>query len=247
MISDQVDSPAPAPSRSPVLTVRDLKVGYGDTEVVHGVSFDLHAGETLGVVGESGSGKSTMVLGLIKLLPEGARVAGDVRFGDLAMLSASERRLRRVRGRRIGVVYQDALRSLNPVMRVGDQVAEVFEAHGDRKGANQRAVELLRKVGIPDPESRARMYPHEFSGGMRQRVMIAMALAYEPEILIADEPTTALDVTIQAQILELIIELARESNTATILVTHDLGVIAQMCRRVLVMYAGRVVESGNGR
>lgn len=227
-----------------VLDVQGLRVAYGDDEVVHGVSFNLHQGETLGILGESGSGKSTTVLSLIGLLPESAHASGLVMFDGRNILGASDRELQPIRGRRIGVVYQDALRSLNPVMRVGDQIAEVFEAHGDPSESSERAVELLDRVGIPHAPSRARMYPHEFSGGMRQRVMIAMALAYHPEILIADEPTTALDVTIQAQILELIKDLAVDSDTATVLVTHDMGVIAQMCDKVIVMYAGLVIESG---
>jgi oligopeptide/dipeptide ABC transporter ATP-binding protein len=228
-----------------VLDVRELRVAYGDSEVIHGVSFNLKRGETLGILGESGSGKSSAVLSLIGLLPESAHASGEVTFDGRNILGASDRQLQPIRGRRIGVVYQDALRSLNPVMRIGDQIAEVFEAHGDRSGSSERAIELLDRVGIPHAPSRARMYPHEFSGGMRQRVMIAMALAYRPEILIADEPTTALDVTIQAQILGLIKDLAVDSETATILVTHDMGVIAQMCDNVIVMYAGRVVESGS--
>lgn len=234
---------------SPVLSVRDLHVAYEQgsrsTEVVHGVSFDLFAGETLGLVGESGSGKSTTVLGLLGLLGGSGRVtAGTAHFKGLDLIHASGDDLRRVRGSDIGVVYQDALRALNPVMRINRQVAEVFEAHGNGRNAAAAATQALSAVGIPRPEIRGKMYPHQFSGGMRQRAVVAIALAMEPSLLIADEPTTALDVTIQAQILDLIKRMSADMGTATVLVSHDFGVIAQMSTRVLVMYAGNVVEQG---
>ena len=234
---------------SPILEVQDLRVGFatddGVVNAVSGVSFTVAAGEVLAIVGESGSGKSVTAQTLIGLTrAPNAAISGAVRFGgrDLAALSDDE--LRSVRGEHIAMVFQDPMTSLNPVYRVGDQIVEMIRAHRDisRAQARERAVELLRSVGIPNPERRVRDYPHEFSGGMRQRVMIAMALALEPELLIADEPTTALDVTIQAQILRLLTDLNTERGLAVILITHDLGVVAEVADRVLVMYAGQVVE-----
>lgn len=217
----------------------------GPVRAVNGVSFHLEPGETLGLVGESGSGKSVTALTIMRLLPPGARVEGGrVRMDGRDLLSLSEREMRRLRGASIAMVFQEPMTSLNPVLTVGDQIAEAIRLHEPVSAGEawRRAVEMLERVGIPEPARRARQYPHQLSGGMRQRVMIAMAVACRPRVLIADEPTTALDVTVQAQILDLMKELQREFGTAILLITHDLGVVAETCNRVAVMYAGRIVE-----
>jgi len=239
-------------SPAPLLSVQNLRVAFateeGVLQAVDGVDFDLRPGEVLAIVGESGSGKTVTAQTMMGLTRAGnARIEGSVKLGGEELLSASDAEIRRLRGERIAMVFQDPMTSFNPVYRLGDQIAEAIRAHQPQTGkgeAKARAVELFEAVGIPDAERRVASYPHEFSGGMRQRAMIAMALALEPEVLIADEPTTALDVTIQAQILRLLERLNRERNLATILITHDLGVVAEVADRVLVMYAGKVVEQG---
>jgi oligopeptide/dipeptide ABC transporter ATP-binding protein len=239
-------------SAAPLLAVRDLRVGFategGLLQAVDGVSLDLQAGEVLAIVGESGSGKSATaqtIMGLTR--SDNSRIEGSVKLRGEELVDADDATLRKLRGERIAMVFQDPMTSFNPVYRIGSQIVEAIRAHRgeiSRSEGRARAVELLESVGIPDAARRVDDYPHEFSGGMRQRAMIAMALALEPEVLIADEPTTALDVTIQAQILRLLEELNRERNLATILITHDLGVVAEVADRVMVMYAGRVVEEG---
>jgi peptide/nickel transport system ATP-binding protein len=239
-------------SPAPILSVRDLRVGFategGLLQAVDGLSFEVGKGEVVAIVGESGSGKSVTAQTIIGLTrSKNVRIEGSVKLDGEELMEASDATMRRLRGERIAMVFQDPMTSFNPVHRIGDQVAEAIAAHrGDvGKGeARKRVIELFEAVGIPDAERRVRAYPHEFSGGMRQRAMIAMALALEPEVLIADEPTTALDVTIQAQILRLLEDLNRERGLATILITHDLGVVAEVADRVLVMYAGKVVEQG---
>jgi peptide/nickel transport system ATP-binding protein len=238
-------------SGHPLLDVRDLCVHFptedGLVKAVDGATFRLEKGETLGVVGESGSGKSVTfmtVMGLINR--KTARVSGQVLFDGIDLLTIPDRQLRRLRGARIGMVFQDPMTSLHPMHRVGDQIAEAVLTHRDvsKREAEAMAVEALRRVGIPSPERRARQYPHEFSGGMRQRAMIAMGIVLEPDLLIADEPTTALDVTVQAQILELIAELKERLGVGVVLISHNLGVIADVAQRVMIMYAGRPVEIG---
>ena len=235
-----------------LLSVRELRVDFatddGVVGAVAGVSFDIEPGEVLAIVGESGCGKSVTAQSLIGLTRSpNATITGSALFGGRDLVALSDDELRSVRGEQIAVVFQDPMTSLNPVYRVGDQIAEMIRAHRDvsKREALERSVELLASVGIPNPERRVRDYPHEFSGGMRQRVMIAMALALEPRLLIADEPTTALDVTIQAQILDLLRRLNRERGVAVLLITHDLGVVAELADRVVVMYAGQVVEQAD--
>jgi oligopeptide/dipeptide ABC transporter ATP-binding protein len=235
-----------------LLSLRDLRVRFQTTHgpvfAVNGVSLDVDPGETLGLVGESGCGKSVTSLAVLRLLPagRGCSVEGQVIFDGTDLLSLREPAMRAMRGRDLAMVFQDPMTSLNPVLTVGEQIVETIRAHRPvgRRQARDRAMELLGLVGIPRPAQHLRRYPHQFSGGMRQRVMIAMALALEPKLLIADEPTTALDVTIQAQVLELLTALTADSGTAAILITHDLGVIARMTQRTSVMYAGFIVESG---
>jgi len=236
----------------PLLAVEDLHVEFwtdrGTIYAVNGISFEISAGETLGIVGESGCGKSVTSLALLGILPRAGRVAGGAaHFEGRNLFELSDREMRRIRGKDIAMIFQDPMSSLNPVLTIGKQIREVLVEHFDmdRKAANIRATELLDQVGIPSAKARLKDYPHQFSGGMRQRAMIAMALACEPKLLIADEPTTALDVTIQAQILDLLRTLVREQGTALIMITHDLGVVAGMCERVNVMYAGTFVERGS--
>ncbi len=236
----------------PVLAVRDLCTWFetpeGTARAVDGVSFELARGETLALVGESGSGKTLTALSILGLVPPPGRIVrGSVRLAGRELVGLPRRALERVRGREVGMVFQEPLSALNPVFPVGEQVAEVLRAHrlADARGARERAQALLAEVGLPDARERARLYPHQLSGGQRQRVVIAMAMACEPAVLLADEPTTALDVTIQAQVLELIAALQRRSGTALLLITHDLGVVAQAAERVCVLYAGRVVESAD--
>ncbi|MFJ5288266.1 dipeptide ABC transporter ATP-binding protein [Streptomyces sp. NPDC088348] len=228
-----------------VLEVSGLEVDFDGAPAVRGVSFSLRRGEVLGLVGESGSGKSATALAVLGLLPGNAAVRGSVRLDGTELVGASDRELSAVRGSRIGMVFQDPLSAFTPVYRIGDQIAEAVRAHQDipRAAARARAVELLDLVGIPEPGLRAQSYPHEFSGGMRQRAMIAMAMANNPDVILADEPTTALDVTIQAQVLDVLRTAQRETGAALVLVSHDLGVIAGAADRVAVMYAGRIVES----
>ena len=233
-----------------LLAVDGLKTVFhtrdGMLRAVDGVGFSLRPAETLAIVGESGCGKSVTALSLMRLVPDppGRIVGGRVELAGVNLLSLKEEAMRRVRGKDISMIFQEPMTSLNPVISIGRQIAEVFLLHEalDRSAAWRKAIEMLRLVRIPEPEQRAGEYPHELSGGMRQRAMIAMALACNPKVLIADEPTTALDVTIQAQILDLIIELQRTLGTAVILITHDLGVVAETAQRVIVMYAGRKVE-----
>jgi oligopeptide transport system ATP-binding protein len=235
-----------------LLAVEDLRVEFstrrGTVYAVNGISFEVARGDTLGIVGESGCGKSVTSLAILGLLARNGRVpSGRALFEGRDLIRQSDRSLRRIRGREIAMIFQDPMTSLNPVLTIGRQIREPLETHFDmnRKDAEQRAAELLDRVGIPRADERLRDYPHQFSGGMRQRAMIAMALACRPKLLIADEPTTALDVTIQAQILDLLRELVAEEHAALILITHDLGVVAGMCERVNVMYAGMFMETGS--
>jgi oligopeptide transport system ATP-binding protein len=234
----------------PLLAVRELRTEFasedGIVHAVNGISYDLDEGEALGLVGESGCGKSVSALSLLRLIPQppGRIVGGEIRFRGRDLLRLREDDLRRIRGNDIAMIFQDPMTSLNPVLTIGRQIGEALELHKgmDRKAARNRSIELLEMVGIPSAHGRIDDYPHQFSGGMRQRVMIAMAISCEPRVLIADEPTTALDVTIQAQILDLIQRLRRELGMAVVLISHDLGVVAGICDRIAVMYAGYIVE-----
>jgi peptide/nickel transport system ATP-binding protein len=245
-----VPPPAPAPAGKPLLEVADLKTWFftrdGIVRAVDGVSFHVMPGETLAIVGESGCGKSVTALSVLRLVPSppGRIVSGSIRLGGRDLLELSEAEMRDVRGNDISMIFQEPMTSLNPVLTIGHQIAETLTLHQglDRRAAMRRAVEMLRLVHIPEAQRRIGQYPHQLSGGMRQRVMIAMALACNPKLLIADEPTTALDVTIQAQILDLMRELKQKVDAAIVLITHDLGVVAEMAQRVVVMYAGRKAE-----
>lgn len=236
---------------TPLLDVQNLVTTFhtdsGPVEAVKNVSFSLKSGETLAIVGESGSGKSVTAMSLLNMVRRPGRVeSGRVLFGGRNLLELNENEMRRVRGKEMSLIFQDPVASLNPLMKVRDQLTEAILAHseGPRAAAMDRSIELMEQVGIPDPEARLADYPLAFSGGMSQRVMIAIALANNPKVIIADEPTTALDVTIQAQILELLATLNRENGTAVILITHNLGIVARLCQRVAVMYAGQIVEEG---
>ena len=238
----------------PILSIRDLTVEFstedGVVRAVTGVTYDLQPGEVLGIIGESGSGKSVSVMSMLGLIPQppGRVVSGEAVFKGNDLISMGKKQLREIRGGDAAMIFQDPMTSLNPVLTVGNQLAEAIQAHHPGvkdKAALLRAAELLDLVGVPNPEQRVNQYPHEFSGGMRQRAMIAMAIANEPSVLIADEPTTALDVTIQAQIIEVLKAAQHETGAAIILITHDLGLIAELADRVVVMYAGRVVEMGD--
>ena len=238
-------------SDTPLLQVKNLTTSFvtdsGEVHAVNGVSFNLDRGRVLGIVGESGSGKSVTAYSIMRILSDNGRVeSGQVLFEGKDILQTPESEMRQFRGERISIIFQDPMTSLNPVFTVGSQLSEAIRLHTDRTRAQAkaRALELLRLVGVNEPDKRLRQYPHQLSGGMRQRVMIAMALACEPDILIADEPTTALDVTIQAQILELMRSLQKQLGMAIIMITHDLGVIAEMCDEIIVMYAGRICERG---
>ena len=239
---------------TPFLQVKDLKVHFptddGLVRAVDGLSFSVEKGKTLGIVGESGSGKSVTSLAVMGLHKETrAQVSGEILIDGIDVVSASEDDVRKLRGKSMAMIFQDALAALHPYYKVGSQIAEAYRVHNDvsKKVANDRAIELLDRVGIPDPVKRAESYPHQFSGGMRQRAMIAMALSCNPSLLIADEPTTALDVTVQAQILDLLRDLQKEFGSAIILITHDLGVVAEIADEILLMYAGRGIERGTTR
>jgi peptide/nickel transport system ATP-binding protein len=234
------------PGREPVLDVEDLTVSVGGVEVVHQVSFALGARQRTGLIGESGSGKTLTALAIMGLLPEGLSATGRVRYRNRNLLELSERELCQLRGDRLAMVFQEPMTALNPVMKIGDQVAEPLRLHRrlGRRQAEAEAHQLLARVHMPDPVDRARAYPHQLSGGQRQRAMIAMAMACSPDLLIADEPTTALDVTVQAQILGLLGELVQEGGATLLLITHDLPVVSNVCERVLVMYGGHLVEEG---
>ncbi len=236
---------------APVLEVKDLNVTFrteaGKVHAVRGVDMTVAEGSVMGVVGESGCGKTVTMLAVLGLLPRNATVTGSVRFRGRELLGLPGRELRKLRGSKLAMIFQDPVTSLNPVFTIGNQVAEAVRVHHSevsRSAARTRAVELLRRVGIPEPERRADDYPHQFSGGMCQRAMIAMAMANDPDVLIADEPTTALDVTIQAQILDLLRDLRRDKGVAVVLITHDLGVVAGLAEEMSVLYAGRIVEQG---
>jgi oligopeptide/dipeptide ABC transporter ATP-binding protein len=247
-----VDATAPriTDDSVPVLSVRDLTVEFktddGLLRAVDHVSFDVHHNETLGIVGESGSGKSVTSMAILGLLPTSAKITGEVAFRGEQILGLPEKRLDKLRGSKIAMVFQDALAALNPVQKVGKQIEEAIEVHQDLNASERRArtIELLEIVGIPNPTQRVDQYPHEYSGGMRQRAMIAMAISNDPDLLIADEPTTALDVTIQAQVLEVLERIQDRTESSIMLITHDLGVVAGVADRVIVMYAGRHVEVG---
>jgi peptide/nickel transport system ATP-binding protein len=235
---------------SALLEVRQLGVRAGGQALVEDVGFSVGRGERVGLIGESGSGKSLTASAIMGLLPEGLTAAGSATLGNVELIGAGERMLSGLRGRELAMVFQEPMTALNPAMRVGKQVAEVMLLHNtrsDRRAAHNAAVEVLDRVRLPDPERTARAYPHQLSGGQRQRVVLAIALANDPALLICDEPTTALDVTVQAQILELILAGTRDRGTSLLFITHDLAVVASVCDRVLVMHEGRIVEAGDTR
>jgi ABC-type glutathione transport system ATPase component len=240
------ETPTAAPD-GPLLSIRDLRIAFGETEVVHGVDIDVRSRRVMGLVGESGSGKTVTSRAIINLLrPPGRVTQGSIRFAGEELIGLSDKAWQRIRGNRIAMIFQDPLSALNPAMRIGAQVAETLEAHGIAgAAARTRAIELLDRVGIPDAKNRYRAYPHEFSGGQRQRVVIAAALANNPALIIADEPTTALDVTVQAQILALLNDLRKDHDLATLFITHDLGVVAELCDEVTVMRNGHIVEQAS--
>jgi oligopeptide/dipeptide ABC transporter ATP-binding protein len=233
-----------------LLSVKDLTVAFktkkGMAEAVRGISFDVHWGESMAIVGESGSGKSVANLALLNLLPRSARIGGSAMLDGIELIGMDDRSMRSIRGGRIAMIFQDPMTAFNPVYTIGSQLGEALEAHGTAvgKAALMQAADLLELVGVPEPGQRVNQYPHEFSGGMRQRAMIAMAIANKPDLLIADEPTTALDVTIQAQVLEVLADIRQETGAAMILITHDLGVVAGAADRMQVMYGGRIFERG---
>ena len=238
----------------PILSIRDLVVEFrtedGVVHAVDGISYDVFPGETLGIVGESGSGKSVSTMSILGLIPQppGRITSGTAMFKGKDLLKLKKRELRNFRGDEVAMIFQDPMTSLNPVLKIGFQLGEAIKTHYPKEPddkVKERIIELLRLVGVPNPDSRYDNYPHEFSGGMRQRAMIAMGIANSPSLLIADEPTTALDVTIQAQVLEVLKRVQEETSAATILITHDLGIVAELCDRVLVMYAGKIVEQGD--
>jgi oligopeptide/dipeptide ABC transporter ATP-binding protein len=242
------------PLGDPVLSIKDLAVQFttddGIVKAVDGITYDVYPGETLGIVGESGSGKSVSTMSILGLIPQppGKIVSGEANFKGRDLLKLSKKQLRRVRGNEMAIIFQDPMTSLNPVMKIGYQLGEAIRAHHPKEkddAIREKVIGLLRTVGIPEPERRFDQYPHEFSGGMRQRAMIAMAISNNPALLIADEPTTALDVTIQAQILTVLKKAQEETDAATIMITHDLGLIAELADRVIVMYAGKIVEIGD--
>jgi len=234
---------------APLLAIDRLEIHFGSSYAVRDINLRVEAGEVLGLVGESGSGKSVTSLAVMRLLAPQARVSGSIRFAGEELLSASEEKMRSLRGQAMSMIFQEPMTALNPLMRVGDQVAEAVLAHGaeSRKAATERAVAALNDVAIPDASRRARDYPHQLSGGQRQRVMIAMAIVNRPQLLIADEPTTALDVTVQAQILELLSQLREKFSLAMLFISHDLGVVSRVSDRVAVMYRGQILESGSAR
>ena len=236
----------PIQTGAPLLEVNDLSVAFGTDPVVQGISFSIAPGETLGLVGESGSGKSATSLALMRLLPPGARTSGSVSLAGQAVLTLPETRMRQLRGQSAAMIFQEPMTALNPAMRIGDQIAEGYLAHRPRTPRDElrsRVLEAMHAVALPHPESRLNDYPHQFSGGQRQRILIAMALIHRPRLLIADEPTTALDVTVQAQILALLRELRRTHSLAMLFISHDLAVVSQVADRVAVMQHGRIVES----
>ena len=241
-------------NKEKVLQVKDLELWFvnenGAKKILNGISFDIYKGETLGIVGESGCGKSVTSLSIMRLLNEPpATLRGEINFQGRNLLALSEKQMQPIRGDRISLIFQEPMTSLNPVFTIGDQLTETFVLHqgATKKEAKDKVIDLLRMVRIPEPEQRFKEFPHQLSGGMRQRVMIAMALACKPELLIADEPTTALDVTIQAQVLELMKDLQKEMGTSIAFITHDLGVVSEMCNRVIVLYCGEVVEEATTR